>query len=298
MIGILSKIFGGNKSEKDIKGIRPVVEEINKYFVSYKSLTNDELRAKTSEFKARIVEHLTEIDTKIAELNKSADELPFNDIGGKDVLYQEIDKLKKDRDEEIEEVLKTLLPEAFAVVKETARRFKENAEMVSTATELDRNLSIKKEHIRIDGQQSVYNNSWMAAGSPITWNMVHYDVQLIGGTVLHKGKIAEMATGEGKTLVSTLPAYLNALSGEGVHIVTVNDYLARRDSEWNGPIFEWLGLTVDCIDKHEPNSESRRKAYLADITYGTNNEFGFDYLRDNMVHSPDEMVQRKHHYAM
>jgi preprotein translocase subunit SecA len=194
--------------------------------------------------------------------------------------------------------LDTLLPEAFAVVKETARRFKENAEMVATATELDRNLSIKKEHIRIDGQQSVYNNSWMAAGSPITWNMVHYDVQLIGGSVLHKGKIAEMATGEGKTLVSTLPAYLNALSGEGVHIVTVNDYLARRDSEWNGPIFEWLGLTVDCIDKHEPNSESRRKAYLADITYGTNNEFGFDYLRDNMVHSPDEMVQRKHHYAM
>jgi preprotein translocase subunit SecA len=171
------------------------------------------------------VEHLTEIDTKIAELNKSANELPFNDIGGKDVLYQEIDKLKKDRDEQIEEVLENLLPEAFAVVKETARRFKENAEMVSTATELDRNLSIKKEHIRIDGQQSVYNNSWMAAGSPITWNMVHYDVQLIGGSVLHKGKIAEMATGEGKTLVSTLPAYLNALSGEGVHIVTVNDYL-------------------------------------------------------------------------
>ncbi len=231
-------------------------------------------------------------------MNKSADELPFSDIGGTDVLYQEIDALKKDRDEQIEEVLETLLPEAFAVVKETARRFKENAEMVATATELDRNLSIKKEHIRIDGQQSVYNNSWMAAGSPITWNMVHYDVQLIGGSVLHKGKIAEMATGEGKTLVSTLPAYLNALSGEGVHIVTVNDYLARRDSEWNGPIFEWLGLTVDCIDKHEPNSESRRKAYLADITYGTNNEFGFDYLRDNMVHSPDEMVQRKHHYAM
>ena len=176
--------------------------------------------------------------------------------------------------------------------------FKENTEIVSTATELDRNLSVKKEHIRIEGDQSIYKNTWMAAGSPVTWNMVHYDVQLIGGTVLHQGKIAEMATGEGKTLVSTLPAYLNALAGEGVHIVTVNDYLARRDSEWNGPIFEWLGLTVDCIDKHEPNSESRRKAYLADITYGTNNEFGFDYLRDNMVHSPDEMVQRKHHYAM
>ena len=298
MLGILSKIFGGNKSEKDIKTILPLVGEINKHFDAYKSLTNDQLRGKTNEFKARIREHLGEMDTKVAELNKKADELPFSDIGGKDVIYQEIDGLKKERDELVEEVLETLLPEAFAVVKETARRFKENAEMVATATELDRSLSIKKEHIRIDGQQSVYNNSWMAAGSPITWNMVHYDVQLIGGTVLHQGKIAEMATGEGKTLVSTLPAYLNALAGEGVHIVTVNDYLARRDSEWNGPIFEWLGLTVDCIDKHEPNSESRRKAYLADITYGTNNEFGFDYLRDNMVHSPDEMVQRKHHYAM
>ena len=298
MLGFLAKVFGGNKSEKDIKIITPKVAEINGHFEAYKSLTNDELRAKTVEFKARIAEHLKEMDTKIAQLNQQADELPFSEINGKDVIYQEVDKLKKDRDKEIEEVLEELLPEAFAVVKETARRFKENSEIVSTATELDRNLSIRKEHIRIDGLQSIYNNSWMAAGSPITWNMVHYDVQLIGGAVLHEGKIAEMATGEGKTLVSTLPAYLNALSGEGVHIVTVNDYLARRDSEWNGPIFEWLGLTVDCIDKHESNSESRRKAYLADITYGTNNEFGFDYLRDNMVHSPDEMVQRKHHYAM
>ena len=298
MLGILSKIFGGNKSEKDIKLITPMVGEINKHFTAYKSLTNDELRGKTGEFKTRIAEHLSKMDTQIAQLNQQAEELPFGDINGKDVIYQQIDELKKDRDKEIEEVLESLLPEAFAVVKETARRFSENSELVATASELDRNLSIKKEHIRIDGQQSIYNNSWMAAGSPITWNMVHYDVQLIGGTVLHQGKIAEMATGEGKTLVSTLPAYLNALAGEGVHIVTVNDYLARRDSEWNGPIFEWLGLTVDCIDKHEPNSESRRKAYLADITYGTNNEFGFDYLRDNMVHSPDEMVQRKHHYAM
>src|SRR3984885_2228610 len=298
MLGILSKIFGGNKSEKDIKTIQPLVGQINEYFSAYQSLSNDQLRAKTVEFKARIVDHLSKIDTEVAQLNQQADELPFSEINGKDVIYQEVDQLKKERDDRIEEVLDTLLPEAFAVVKETARRFKENSEMVATATELDRNLSIKKEHIRIDGHQSVYNNSWMAAGSPITWNMVHYDVQLIGGKVLHQGKIAEMATGEGKTLVSTLPAYLNALTGEGVHIVTVNDYLARRDSEWNGPIFEWLGLTVDCIDKHEPNSDARRKAYLADITYGTNNEFGFDYLRDNMVHSPDEMVQRKHHYAM
>jgi len=298
MLGILSKIFGGNKSEKDIKHIQPLVGQVNQHFTAYQSLSNDQLRAKTVEFRARIKEHLSKLDANIADLNKRAEELPFSDITGKDVIYQEVDQLKKERDEQIEEVLETLLPEAFAVVKEAARRFKDNLEVVSTATELDRNLSIRKEHIRIEGDQAIYNNSWMAAGSPITWNMVHYDVQLIGGTVLHQGKIAEMATGEGKTLVSTLPAYLNALAGEGVHIVTVNDYLARRDSEWNGPIFEWLGLTVDCIDKHEPNSEARRKAYLADITYGTNNEFGFDYLRDNMVHSPEEMVQRKHHYAM
>src|SRR5258708_221926 len=298
MLGLLSKIFGGNKSEKDIKIIQPIVGQVSQYFSAYQSLSNDQLRAKTVEFRTRIKEHLSKIDTEIGELNKKAEELPFSDISGKDIIYQEVDQLKKDRDEQIEEVLETLLPEAFAVVKETSRRFKENPELVSTATELDRNLSIKKEHIRIEGDQSIYKKTWMAAGSPITWNMVHYDVQLIGGAVLHQGKIAEMATGEGKTLVSTLPAYLNALAGEGVHIVTVNDYLARRDSEWNGPIFEWLGLTVDCIDKHEPNSESRRKAYLADITYGTNNEFGFDYLRDNMVHSPEEMVQRKHHYAM
>ncbi len=298
MLGILSKIFGGNKSEKDIKSIQPLVTQVNQHFAAYQSLSNDQLRSKTVEFRSRIKEHLSKIDGQIAELSKKAEELPFNDISGKDVIYQEIDELKKERDEQIEEVLETLLPEAFAVVKETSRRFKENAELSSTATEQDRNLSVKKDYVRIEGDQAIYKNSWTAAGSPITWNMVHYDVQLIGGTVLHQGKIAEMATGEGKTLVSTLPAYLNALAGEGVHIVTVNDYLARRDSEWNGPIFEWLGLTVDCIDKHEPNSESRRKAYLADLVYGTNNEFGFDYLRDNMVHNPDEMVQRKHHFAM
>ena len=190
------------------------------------------------------------------------------------------------------------LPEAFAVVKETAKRFKENTSIIVTANDRDRELSVIKDYVKIDGEKAVYSNSWVAAGGDITWNMIHYDVQLIGGAVLHSGKIAEMATGEGKTLVSTLPAYLNALAGEGVHLVTVNDYLARRDSEWNGPIFEWLGISVDCIDKHEPNSEARRKAYLADITYGTNNEFGFDYLRDNMVHTPEEMVQRKHHFAM
>ncbi len=298
MLGFISKIFGGSKSEKDVKKVEPYVAKINQFFSSYQSLTNDQLRHKTQEFRQRIKEHLTEIDAEIAERNKTAEELPFNDLFGKDAIYQEVDKLKKDRDKKIEEVLEEILPEAFAVVKETARRFKENKELTATATQLDRDLSVKKNYITIDGDTSVFKNTWTAAGGEVTWNMVHYDVQLIGGIVLHQGKISEMATGEGKTLVSTLPAYLNALAGEGVHIVTVNDYLARRDQEWNGTIFEWLGLTVDCIDKHQPNSEDRRKAYLADITYGTNNEFGFDYLRDNMVHTPEEMVQRKHHYAM
>jgi len=298
MIGFISKLFGGNKSEKDIKGIMPRVEQINQFVAAYSSVSNDDLRAKTDEFKQRIKDHLREMDTSIADLGKKAEELPFSDISGKDAIYIEIDELKKKRDDLIEEVLESILPEAFAVVKETARRFKENTQIITTANDRDRALSVTKDYVKIEGNQAVYSNSWTAAGGAITWNMVHYDVQLIGGAVLHDGKIAEMATGEGKTLVSTLPAYLNALAGEGVHIVTVNDYLARRDSEWNGPIFEWLGISVDCIDKHEPNSEARRKAYMADITYGTNNEFGFDYLRDNIVHSPDEMVQRKHHYAM
>jgi preprotein translocase subunit SecA len=298
MLGFFTKLFGGSKSEKDVKQIAPVVGKINQYFEAYQSLSNDQLRHKTLEFKARIKEHLNEIDTEISNQKQAAEALPVSEMMGRDAAYQQIDKLIKERDKQIEEILKEIAPEAFAVVKETARRFKENTELVATATELDKTFSIKKDHIRIEGDKSIYKNTWMAAGGQVTWNMLHYDVQLIGGMVLHSGKIAEMATGEGKTLVSTLPAYLNALVGEGVHIVTVNDYLARRDSEWNGTIFEWLGLVVDCIDKHQPNSDDRRKAYQADITYGTNNEFGFDYLRDNMVHSPDEMVQRKHHFAM
>ncbi len=298
MLGFISKLFGGSKSEKDVKKIEHYVAKINQFFNAYQSLSNDELRNKTQEFRQRIKEHLKEIDAEIAERNAAADTLPFNDLLGKDAIYQEVDKLKKERDKKIEEALEAILPEAFAVVKETARRFKESTEIIATATQLDRDLSVKRDYVTIDGEKSVFKNTWSAAGGQVTWNMVHYDVQLIGGVVLHQGKIAEMATGEGKTLVSTLPAYLNALPGEGVHIVTVNDYLARRDQEWNGTIFEWLGLVVDCIDKHQPNSEERRKAYLADITYGTNNEFGFDYLRDNMVHTPEEMVQRKHHYAM
>lgn len=298
MLGIISKLFGGNKSDKDVKKILPIVEQVNQHFASFASLSHDQLRNKTQEFRQRIREHLKEIDSNIEARNKEAEALPFSDLSGKDAIYQEVDKLKKDRNKQIEEILEKILPEAFAVIKETARRFKDNAEVEATATDLDRQLSVKKDYIRIEGDKVYFKNSWTAAGATVTWNMVHYDVQLIGGTVLHQGKISEMATGEGKTLVSTLPAYLNALPGEGVHIVTVNDYLARRDQEWNGPIFEWLGLQVDCIDKHQPNSDDRRKAYLADITYGTNNEFGFDYLRDNMVHSAEEMVQRGHHFAM
>jgi len=298
MLKFLSKLLGGNKSEKDVAQIKPIIEKINTFFKQYEQLSNDELRYKTQEFKQRIQTHLSTIDAQIAQKVAEADALPTTQIHEKDAIYQEVDKLKKERNKQIEEVLANIQPEAFAVVKETARRFTNNTSLESNATDLDRELSVRKNYIKIEGDKAIYQNSWTAAGGKITWNMVHYNVQLIGGSVLHSGKIAEMGTGEGKTLVSTLPAYLNALAGEGVHIVTVNDYLAKRDSEWNGTIFEWLGLTVDCIDKHEPNSESRRKAYLADITYGTNNEFGFDYLRDNMVHNPDEMVQRKHHFAM
>ncbi len=298
MAGLLSVLFGGNKSEKDVKKIRPLVGQINSFFDQYQTISNDELRGKTLIFKDRIKEHLKEIDTQIESQKVEAEQLDSSDIAGRDAIYRHIDEMRKDRDKKLEEVLLEILPEAFAVVKETAHRFKDNKELESTATELDKTFAQRKNYITINGDKAIYKNSWIAGGTMITWNMVHYDVQLIGGIVLHQGKIAEMATGEGKTLVSTLPAYLNALAGHGVHIVTVNDYLARRDSEWNGTLFEWLGLTVDCIDKHQPNSEERRKAYGSDIIYGTNNEFGFDYLRDNMVHTPEEMVQGKHHFAM
>ncbi len=298
MIGLLSKIFGGSKSDKDVKRVEPIVSKINDIYNGYKSLSLDELRNKTHEFRQRIKEHLKTIDEQIAEKKNIAEEQSEGELQSREAIYDEVDKLVKQRDEQIEVILEELLPEAFAVVKETAFRFKENPELVVTATPLDKELALEKDYIRIEGDKAIFRNSWQAGGSTVTWNMVHYDVQLIGGMILHEGKISEMATGEGKTLVSTLPSDLNALAGEGVHIVTVNDYLARRDQEWNGPLFEFLGLTVDCIDKHQPNSAERREAYMADIIYGTNNEFGFDYLRDNMVHEPDEMVQRKHHYAM
>ena len=293
-----SKLLGGTSAEKALKEIEPIVAQINTFFEEYKSLSNDALRGKTQEFINRINAHLLEIDTEIADYKKQLAETAETEVELKDDLFNALDEIEKKRDKELEDILAELLPEAFAVVKETARRFSENTEVMAQATELDRALALKHPHIAIQGDQVSYKNEWTAAGGKIRWNMVHYDVQLIGGIALHRGKISEMATGEGKTLVSTLPAYLNALGKRGVHMVTVNEYLARRDSEWNAPIFNFLGLTVDCLEYHRPNSEERREAYLADITYGTNNEFGFDYLRDNMAHTPEEQVQRKHHYAM
>jgi preprotein translocase subunit SecA len=296
MLGFLSKIFG-SKSDRDIKHIRPLVDKIKEEFAKLESLSNDELRAKTSDFKQRITAYLADIDQEINSLRTEAEQTEV-EMAEKNAIYDKIDKLTKERDKKLEEVLMEILPEAFAVVKETARRFTENTSLEVTASDFDRELAAQKTNIEIKGDKAFWRNSWIAAGTTVTWNMVHYDVQLIGGIVLHEGKIAEMATGEGKTLVGTLPAYLNALSGQGVHIVTVNDYLARRDSEWNGPLFEFHGLRVDCIDKHQPNSAARRNAYAADIVFGTNNEFGFDYLRDNMSQSPEGLVQRKLHYAM
>ena len=297
MLGIFKGLFK-SKSERDFNKYSPVVEAVNEEYEKLQGLTNDQLRNKTLEFRQRIADHLAGIDDDMHSIREQAKEA--EDIHQKEDLFKEVDELQKERNKHLEEILKELLPEAFAVVKETARRFKENPVLTVTATNHDRDLAAdpNKGYVKIEGDKAIWKNSWVAAGGDITWNMVHYDVQLIGGSVLHEGKIAEMATGEGKTLVATLPAYLNGLSGQGVHVVTVNDYLARRDSEWIGPIFEFLFLTIDCIDKHRPHSETRRKAYLCDITYGTNNEFGFDYLRDNMVRSLDEMVQRRHHYAM
>lgn len=301
MIGLfnkaVAKIFG-SKSDSDLKAVMPFVERITEIFPTLESLSNDELRAKTFEFKKRIQEHIEPVKNQIQELNRKVEENDDLELREKEEIYQSVDKLKKELNAKIEEALNEILPEAFAVVKETARRFSLNEKLEVAATQHDRDLAAKKNNVIIEGDKAIYKNRWIAAGNEVTWNMVHYDVQLIGGAVLHSGKIAEMATGEGKTLVATLPVYLNALAGKGVHIVTVNDYLAKRDSEWNGPIFEFLGLTVDCIDKHQPNSNERRKAYQADITYGTNNEFGFDYLRDNMARNPEDMVQREHHYAI
>jgi len=288
----------GDKASRDVKKIQPIVDEINAEWEKVRHLSNDELRQKSVDFKKQISDYLEEGNTKIKELQSTIDDNPDLDILEKENIYDQIDKLKENQNIKIEEVLNIILPEAFAVMKETARRFKENEEIIVTANQHDRDLAAIKEHITIDGDKAIWKNKWLAGGNEITWDMVHYDVQLIGGIVLHQGKIAEMMTGEGKTLVSTLPVYLNALAGKGVHLVTVNDYLAKRDAEWMGPLHEFHGLNVDCIDLHQPNSEERRQAYLADVTYGTNNEFGFDYLRDNMTSDIGNLVQRKHHYSI
>ncbi|MBN8703514.1 MAG: preprotein translocase subunit SecA [Bacteroidetes bacterium] len=293
----ISKLFG-NKSDRDVKDIYPIVEQIKEEYAKLQSISNDELRNKTASFKAAIAEACKENTDKVAALKKQTEEDTTLSLDEKEKLYKQIDEIEKETLSIIEKTLMDILPEAFAVVKETARRFSENKTIEVSASDLDKEFAVTKEYVKVQGDKALWTNSWIAAGSQITWNMVHYDVQLIGGVVLHQGKISEMATGEGKTLVATLPLYLNALAGRGVHVVTVNNYLSKRDSEWNGPLFEFLGLTIDCIDKHEPNSEERRKAYLADITYGTNNEFGFDYLRDNMSRTPEELVQRKHHFAI
>jgi preprotein translocase subunit SecA len=295
MFDFIKKIFG-TKHERDVKEYQPLVSKINGFAEQYKSYSNDELRNNTVDFRNRIADHLRGINNDINTLQEKATN--EKDLATKENLYDEIDKITKERNGHLESILKSILPEAFATVKETARRFTINEEIVVTATQHDRDLAATKSYVTIDGENAIYKNSWTAAGGDVKWNMIHYDVQLIGGMVLHDGKIAEMATGEGKTLVATCPAYLNGLSGMGLHVVTVNDYLARRDSEWIGPIFEFLLLTIDCIDKYKPHSPQRVAAYNCDITYGTNNEFGFDYLRDNMVVSADEKVQRRHHYAM
>jgi preprotein translocase subunit SecA len=288
----------GTKSERDIKLILPYVEKTKEEFAKLQGISDNELRQKTSEIKSVIDQRLQLIDEQIKSHKQRVESELSLTLQEKESIFSQIDKLEEDRNTELEKVLNEVLPKSFAVIKETARRFKENKQLVVKATLHDRTLAATCPHIKIEGDNAIWLNQWMAAGNLITWDMVHFDVQLIGGVVLHQGKIAEMATGEGKTLVATLPAFLNALAKRGVHIVTVNDYLARRDSEWMGPIFEFHELSVDCIDKHEPNSEARRKAYQADITYGTNNEFGFDYLRDNMARELEDIVQRKHHFAM
>lgn len=296
-VGKLIGKFLGNKSDRDMREVTPYVELVKNAYEPLPQLSNDQLRERSAALKQKVADFVAEEKSELEALKAKAED-PEVDVSEKESIYKQIDKLDEEIDEKYEVVLNEILPEAFAVIKDTARRFKENEELEVTALEYDRTLAAAREAVEIKGNRAIWQNRWMAGGNEITWDMIHYDVQLIGGVALHSGKIAEMATGEGKTLVATLPVFLNALSGKGVHLVTVNDYLAKRDSEWMGPIYEFHGLTVDCIDKHQPNSEARRKAYNCDITFGTNNEFGFDYLRDNMAHSPDALVQRKHNYSI
>jgi preprotein translocase subunit SecA len=297
MLQFIAKIFG-TKSQKDIKGIMPLVQQTIQEGERLKTLSHDMLRAETKDVQNTIDRHLADIDSQLAALHKSIADNPEMDIHEKESIFAQVDKLELERNKELEVVLLEVLPRAFAIVRETARRFKENEYIEVSATDFDREMAARRDHVKIEGGVARWLNNWVAAGNRITWDMMHYEVQIIGGIVLHQGKISEMATGEGKTLVATFPAFLNALARRGVHVVTVNNYLSIRDSEWMAPLFQFHGMQVDCIDKHEPNSEARRKAYQADITYGTNNEFGFDYLRDNMARDPQELVQRGHHYAM
>ena len=290
----ISKLFG-NKASRDMREIQPWVEKVKAVYPTIAAMSNDELRAATQALKEKIQNTVTAERARIAELKASIEN---TELEKRESVFNQIDKLEKEVLEKLDKALDEALPEAFAIIKDSARRFAENEEVVVTATEADRNFAANFDFVTIDGDKAIYRNHWQAGGNDTVWNMVHYDVQLFGGVVLHKGKIAEMATGEGKTLVATLPVFLNALTGNGVHVVTVNDYLAKRDSEWMGPLYMFHGLTVDCIDKHQPNSDARRRAYLADITFGTNNEFGFDYLRDNMATQPDDLVQRQHNYAI
>ena len=296
LVNSIIKAFVGDKSKKDVKELQPIVNKIKSFEEELKGLSHDELRNKTAGFKAIITEKCRSINEEIEKLQGESQD--SSDIDKNEAIYNQIDSLNEEAYKITEDTLNDLLPEAFAVMKETASRFAQNETLQVTATEFDRKLSGTKEYVTLEGDNAIWSNSWDAAGKEVTWDMVHYDVQLIGGIALHQGKIAEMQTGEGKTLVATLPMYLNALAGKGAHLVTVNDYLAKRDSTWMGPLFEFHGLSVDCIDRHQPNSDGRRAAYNADITYGTNNEFGFDYLRDNMAHTPGDLVQRPHHYAI
>ncbi len=291
---ILSKLFG-NKAQRDSKEFAPYIAKVNEAYETIKDLSNDELRTKTDEIRQRIQDYVAEEKNKVSSLRAEIESI---ELEQREKIWNEIDHIEKEILEKYEKVLEEVLPETFAIVKDTAKRFKENEQIIVTATDFDRKLAVKHDFVSIEGDKAIYLNHWKAGGNEITWDMIHYDVQLFGGAVLHKGKIAEMATGEGKTLVATLPVFLNALTGNGVHIVTVNDYLSKRDSEWMGPLYMFHGLSVDCIDKHQPNSDERRMAYEADITFGTNNEFGFDYLRDNMAVSPNDLVQRKHNYAI
>ena len=297
IVASLIKMVFGSKADKDRKEIEPYIQKIKAVYPEIEALSNDGLRARSEELKRRIADYIAADEARIAELRAQL-EKPETTLGEKEKISKEIDELTKRIDDRIEEKLDEILPEAFAIMKDTARRFAQNETVEVTANDFDRELAATKDFVRIEGDKAVYATHWLAGGNDVKWDMIHYDVQLFGGVVLHKGKIAEMATGEGKTLVATLPVFLNALARKGVHLVTVNDYLARRDSEWMGPMYQFHGLSVDCIDKHQPNSEARRKAYMADITFGTNNEYGFDYLRDNMASSPKDLVQRKHHFAI